>query len=395
MLPSAVVALDKFPLSTAGKIDRRALPVPETIQPSRPAAVTADEHPLDDLETKLLRIFREVLRNDAVGVQDNFFRFGGYSLLTIRLFSRIDRELGARLPISLLFDAPTVRQLAELIRNGAAPSVIVPIRPHGQAAPIFLIQSYLLYAAMLEMIEPDRPIYGVRELGNESGPITVAERAQLFAKEIASVHPVGPLYLAGWCAAGALTVEIARQLRESGREVGLVALFDAERPGYAPPRSLSHLGTRLRSKTAFHYSRLRHIGWKQRLAYFSEAVTRNREAALDAWYALSFRALRWMHKRFSIALPASAFHHVHANMSDVGNDQVRPYPGALNLYRAADVPDRGDADATLGWGSVAHDVNVSFVAGDHVSMFKKPHVDSLARLLRQQMNNYEAASAKS
>jgi amino acid adenylation domain-containing protein len=396
MLPSAVVAVDRFPLSTAGKIDRRALPMPEAVPSradARAAAESPADEPSDDLEISLLRIFREVLRNEAIGVNDNFFRFGGYSLLTIRLFSRIDRELHARLPISLLFDAPTVRQLAGVIRHGGAPSVIVPIRPYGKSAPIFLIQSYLLYAAMLEVVEPDRPIYGVRELGNESEPISVAERARLFAKEIVAVYPHGPLYLAGWCAAGTLTVEIARQLREAGHEVGLVALFDAERPGYAPPRDLANLGSRLRKKTTFHYARMRHIDWNQRLAYVTEAVARNWEAAVDAYYAVTFRALRWMHRRFSLTLPAAAFHRVYANMSDLDSQQVRPYPGKLNLYRAADVPDRNDSDATLGWSTIA-DVSVSFVAGDHVSMFKKPNVDSLARLLQQEMHRYEGAEAK-
>ena len=408
MLPSAVVHLEKFPLSTSGKIDRRALPAPESVpaqgsilQSSEAAgelegsSIEAGDPETSDIETKLLRIFREVLRNDSVGIHDNFFRYGGYSLLTIRLFSRIDRELGARLPISLLFDAPTVRQLAEVIRKGSAPSIIVPIRPQGSAAPIFLIQSYLLYAAMLEMIEPDRPIYGVRELSDEAEPLTIAERARIFAKEIAAIAPQGPLYLAGWCAAGTLTVEIARQLHDSGREVGLVALFDAERPGYAPPSSLTHITTRLRSKTAFHYARLRPRDWKQRLAYIADAAAHNRESAIDAWYAVSYRLLRWLHKRFSFQLPASAFHHVYANMSAVDNQQIRPYPGRLHLYRAADVPQRGDQDATLGWAEVANHVDVRFVSGDHLSMFKKPHVDSLAQLLRQQMQNYETVSAKS
>ena len=245
------------------------------------------------------------------------------------------------------------------------------------------------------MIEPDRPIYGVRELGNETEPIATIDRARIFAREIAAVTPEGPLYLAGWCAAGTLTVEIARQLRETGREVGLVALFDAERPGYTPPRGIGQLGTRLRSRTAFHYTRLRTVDWKERFAYLADAAARNRETVVDTWYAISYRALRWLHKRFSIQLPAAAFHRVYANMSGLDEHQLRPYPGRLNLYRAADVPDRGDHDATLGWSTIAEDVSVSFVAGDHVSMFKKPHVDSLAELLKQQMQNYETASASS
>ena len=395
MLPSAVVALDHFPLSSSGKIDRRALPAPES-QAERAGVVHPQaEDPADELEERLLRIFRDTLRNNSIGVTDSFFRFGGYSLLTIRLFARIDRELHARMPISMLFDAPTVRELARVIRNGIAPSVIVPIRPYGKSAPIFLVQSYLLYSAMLEMVEPDRPIYGVRELGDESEPLTVAERAKQFAREIVAVYPHGPLYLAGWCAAGTLTVEIARQLRETGHEVGLVALFDAERPGFAPPRNLSALSVRTRNRLVFHWTRLRGIDWRQRVSYVREAIARNQEALTDAWYAFSYRFLLWLHKHFSIALPATAFHRVHANMSDQSSAQVQPYPGKLNLYRAADVPDRTESDTSLGWAAVAGGgVVVDFVAGDHVSMFKQPHVHSLAGLLQEEMRRYETASAR-
>jgi amino acid adenylation domain-containing protein len=395
MLPSAVVPVERFPLSASGKIDRRALPAPES-QPERADVVHPHaEDPADELEERLLTIFRDTLRNNSIGVTDSFFRFGGYSLLTIRLFARIDRELHARMPISMLFDAPTVRELARVIRSGITPSVIVPIRPYGKSAPIFLVQSYLLYSAMLEMVEPDRPIYGVRELGDESEPLTVADRARQFAREILAVYPHGPLYLAGWCAAGTLTVEIARQLREAGHEVGLVALFDAERPGFAPPRNLSALGVRARNRIVFHWSRLRGIDWRQRASYLRDAIDRNHESLTDVWYAFSYRFLLWLNKHFSIALPATTFHRAHANMSAQSSTQVRPYPGKLNLYRAADVPDRTESDTSLGWAAVAGGgVVVDFVAGDHVSMFKQPHVHNLAGLIQEEMRRYETASAR-
>jgi amino acid adenylation domain-containing protein len=392
MLPAFIVRMDRFPLSTAGKIDRRAMPVPESISSLNGSTPALSEDPSDALEDKLLKIFRETLRNDTIGVTDSFFRYGGYSLLTIRLFSRIDRDLHVRLPISLLFDAPTVRELAQVIRKGIVPSTIVPIRPYGRSAPIFLIQSYLLYNAMLEMVEPDRPVYGVREMGDERDPATVEERAAQFASEILAVYPGGPLYLAGWCAAGTLTVEIARQLRESGHQVGLVALFDAEHPAFVSPNGIGAWMSRLSKKASFHWMRLRGLPWRKREDYLVEALGRNWEAAIEFFDGARYLVLAWLKRRFGISLSGSAFYRVQADAVTLKSTPVRPYPGKLNLYRAQDVPDRMESDSTLGWGSVAGEgVKVDFVPGDHVSMFKMPNVANLAGRLQREMQNCEAA----
>ena len=390
MIPTLIMTLEAFPLSASGKINRRALPVPESI----PAKILADRPEAmaaaDDLEARLLKIFREVLRNDSIGVTDNFFRYGGYSLLTMRLFSRIDRELKARLPISLLFDAPTVRALARVIRKGISPSVIVPIRPYGRFAPIFVIQSYLLYNAMLEIVENDRPVYGVREMGDEREPLSVEDRARKFAGEILAVSPNGPLYLAGWCAAGTLTVEIARLLREQGHEVGLVALFDAERPGFTLPGGMRRWIARLGRKLVFHIRRLQRIPWGQKVTYIFEAMERNWDWAVESYYTNHYRTMLWLHERFGLALSEAAFNNVYASLSALKDFSVRPYPGRLNLFRASDVPDLSETDTTLGWSTIAQGgVQVNFVPGDHVSMFKKPHVESLAHRLQQEIAKAE------
>jgi amino acid adenylation domain-containing protein len=391
MLPSTIVTLDRYPLSASGKINRRALPAPETlpgqVAPDHPEATAAES----ETETKLLAIFREVLRNDTIGVTDSFFRYGGYSLLTVRLFSRIDRELKVRLPISLLFDAPTVRELARVIEQGNSPSVIVPIRPQGKMAPIFIVQSYLLYNVMLEVVEADRPIYGVREMADETEPLRVEHRARMFAREILNVYSEGPLYLAGWCAAGTLTVEIARQLREAGHTVGVVALFDAERPGYAPPRGAGIWINRMWMKAMFHLRRIVTIPWKEKLNYFYDAIVRNWDWAVESFYTAHFQSMLWLKKRFGLSLSETAFNNVYASLSALRDFSVRPYPGKLTLYRAADVPGFQGMDQTLGWGSIATEgVDVEFVPGDHVSMFKKPHVASLAYRLQSELQKAES-----
>jgi thioesterase domain-containing protein len=394
MLPTTIVAVESFPLSTSGKVDRRSLPAPESIESHMVPVNPTPEGRGDEVELKLLTIFRETLRKASLGVTDNFFRYGGYSLLAIRLFSRIDRELHMRLPISLLFDAPTVRELARVIRRGVRPSTIVPIRPYGRLAPVFLIQSYLLYNAMLEMVEADRPVYGVREMGDEREPLSIAERARQFAGEIVAVQPEGPFYLAGWCAAATLTVEIARQLREAGHPVGLVALFDAERPGFALPGGLKATSERILRKSVFHWSRLRRLSWRERAAFLGDMARRNWDLAEDMYYMASYHLLSWLQSRVGLPVSANTFYRAQANMIAGKDLSLRPYPGKLNLYRAAEAPDYAEVDATLGWSAVARGgVTVDFVAGDHTSMFKKPYVDSLARRLQAEMQRCEAAGA--
>ncbi|WP_263360074.1 non-ribosomal peptide synthetase [Acidicapsa ligni] len=390
MLPSVFVSMEQFPLSTSGKIDRRALPVPESVLGPLTVNKPESTEAASAIEANLLRIFREVLRNNSIGVTDSFFRYGGYSLLTVRLFSRIDRELQVRLPISLLFDAPTVRDLAHVIETGISPPVIVPIRPHGESAPIFLIQSYLLYDAMLEIIEPDRPIYGVREMGDEREPQSVDERARKYASEILQVYSDGPFYLAGWCAAGTLTVEIARQLHEAGHRVGLVALFDADRPGYAPPKSIRIFFARAGKKILYHSGRIRRIPWRKRWTYLYEALGRNWDTAIESFYTANQRIMLWLHRKFGISLSVAAYNNVYSTLDSLNDASLRTYPGRLNLFRAADVPKYPGMDETLGWSTIASDgVQVTFVPGDHVSMFKKPHVTSLAWHLQQELQKSE------
>ena len=390
MLPTLLVSMERLPLSGSGKIDRRALPRPESIPWQIAADNTGAEKASDALESTLLRIFRELLRRDSIGVTDNFFHYGGYSLLTVQLFAEIDRELGVKLPISLLFDAPTVRDLANIIRNGISPSVIVPIRPYGRSAPIFLIQSYLLYGAILEIVEPDRPVYGVREMGDEREPMSIKERARQFTQEILAVWPEGPLSLAGWCAAGSLTVEIACQLREAGRQVGLVALFDAERPGFTLPKGWGPRVERLSQKIRFHRGRLRQLSWAGRATYLQQALERNWGAAIEFLQFSYARATLWLPWQLGISGSKAEFEKTY---SEGGGDIIRTYPGRLNLFRAADIPSFTETDPTLGWSAVADEgVKVNFVPGDHISMFKRPHNDGLAKKLQEDLQEFDASS---
>jgi thioesterase domain-containing protein len=395
MLPARIVTLDALPLTSSGKIDRRSLPVPESLASENRTSSAAGIPPQNDLESRLLEIFRDVLNEPSIGVTDSFFDHGGYSLLTARLFSRIYRGLGQKLPISLLFDAPTVRGLAEIIQKGEPLPIVVPIRKEGRAAPLFVIHSYLIYEALNRAIDEERPIYGVRELDDNQPMGSLEERAGIYAREISRACPEGPLSLAGWCLAGSLTVEVARILREQGRVVALVALFDSERPGYKPHIETggSLFKARLMSFTKFHSDRMRELDWPERVRYLSDQSMHRWDDIVESSGVWRRSAFRWMYRNLGFALPKPMRSHVER----LGVDDLRPsaqqfYPGKIVLFRASDVVQISGTEPSLGWNAVAKDgVLVEFAPGDHESMFRDPHLPKFGKMLERVLREGEAA----
>jgi amino acid adenylation domain-containing protein len=112
MIPSAFVLLDQMPLTSNGKLDRKALPLPESVVQDETSGYTS---PRTGVEQVIASIWATLLRRERVGVEDNFFTLGGHSLLATQVLSRVRELLQVKLPLRVLFESPTVGELARAV----------------------------------------------------------------------------------------------------------------------------------------------------------------------------------------------------------------------------------------------------------------------------------------
>ncbi|AFW95760.1 non-ribosomal peptide synthase [Anabaena sp. 90] len=162
MRPSAFVMLDSFPMTPSGKLDRRALPIPERdLTISKQAFIPATT----STEKKLSQIWIDVLGIDNIGITEDFFHLGGHSLLATKLVSRIREEFSLALPLRAVFEYSTIGGLADeidslsLVSNSTnTPQDIISHLTHRENLPLSFSQSRLWF---LDLLEPNTPAYNI------------------------------------------------------------------------------------------------------------------------------------------------------------------------------------------------------------------------------------------
>ena len=137
MVPSAFVWLDKLPLTPNGKVNRQALPMPDE---TRPSLATAFAAPRTDMEKRIAKLWRELLRVQTVGLHDNFFDLGGNSLLVVQEQVRLRDDVGVNVPVVRLFQYPTVASLADFLGNDRQTPSLTSTRDRGQRRRVAVVE---------------------------------------------------------------------------------------------------------------------------------------------------------------------------------------------------------------------------------------------------------------
>lgn len=239
------------------------------------------ESPLDSATARLAAIWCEVLGLESVGPDENYFDLGGDSSLAVELFARIERELGSKPPLAVLFEAPTVRLLATRLANPASlsPQQVVPIQPHGAGPALFLLHDasgdVFGYRNLARRLSMEHPVYGIRSVGLDgqtTPPTCIEQMAAAYIPAIRSVQPTGPYFLAGYCGGGTLAYEVAQQLVRVGEPVAFLGLLDTSNWSALPRATVwSRLRKQL-ERLNFHFQAFAALDGPSRRRFWQEKV---------------------------------------------------------------------------------------------------------------------------
>ena len=389
MLPSTFVFLDALPLTSNGKLDRKAL-----LAPPEQRGQAAYAAPRTQLEQTLAEIFAQLLRLDRVSVHDNFFSLGGHSLLAVRLITQLAQRTGRALALSALFQHPTVAKLARQLQDNLllpTPETVVPLQSAGSKPPLFCVHpvggNVLCYVELARALGPEQPLYGVQATAvsghDDSHPETLAAVAARYVAAITKVQPGGAYHLLGWSLGGVLAFEMARQLHQDGREVALLALLDSYAPELQEP-----LGAARRSQDE-----------SQMISWFLRDLLQQHAKDVDpaSWFDEGTDlGARLEHLRRKGLLPvdtdpaqlAMLYAMFRRNLRLLHSHQPGFYPGSVVLLRASE-PARTRAD-DRGWGGLCTGtLELLTVPGNHFSLLTSPNVLLVSDLLTARMRGTE------
>jgi len=357
MVPSCFVEMEAFPLTPNGKIDRKAFPRPEGI------ALEAGPHfvePEGSLELQLAEIWKKALKKPAIGANDNFFDLGGHSLLAAQVFAQMDRQMGVKLPLALLFQAPTIRQLAASIQQRSRKcswKSLTPIQPRGDRPPIFLVHGaegdVLLYKNLARNLGNNQPVYGLQSRsldGREGAQTTIEEMAAQYREEIQALQPKGPYFLGGYCSGGTIALEIAQQLQRTGESVALLAMLETYNLGGLPKVSFPLKAIHKTQNLYFHLRNLLLSLSRDGVGFFVEKL-RVELGRAKVTFSILWSA---MLAKFNYK---GGLQYQHLRTRAV-NDRAQwayrplPYDGQITLFRPK-THYRGFADRDFGWGRIA------------------------------------------
>jgi amino acid adenylation domain-containing protein len=381
MIPAAFIVIDSIPVNTNQKVDRRALPAPSSENLARSATIVP---PRDEFEQDLLLIFEKTLGSHPLSTQNSFYELGGDSLQAIQILLEIEQRWNKTLPITILLEAQSIRELASIIRSyrvedlqaqERAGNDVVTLRRGGSKMPLFCLQGVWLYQLLAQYMDNDQPVHGVflkeevellktkRYDPANSTFSSIPRIAARYIESIRAVRPHGPYCLAGFSFAGLIAFEMAQQLQAAGVTVKLVALLDSVMVG--------KLAWRRRLQGHWNYFR------EQGPHYLLNRARHRLRGVLGK----DKQPFGETTSRFGLAEQEDILDQVSAHAA--GTYSPRPYGGRLLLFRATDQSFFNENSTDLGWSEYAQgDFEIYNIPGDHWSILKGTSVATMARHLQ-------------
>ncbi|TKK67990.1 amino acid adenylation domain-containing protein [Ilyomonas limi] len=370
MVPSILVQVEVFPLTSNGKIDKKALPEPDMSEVLNKYAA-----PRTAIEQKLVNIWQKLFHIKQLGIHDNFFDLGGTSIQAIQVVSQA-RRAGYNLQPNDFFIHQTIEALAGVINerlaagtakrqhnatgsSGTAQSIIT-INSRGTKVPFFFMSpGFSVYDKVVCALDKDQPFYFFIPYPYKS----VESIAAYYVQEMKKIQPEGPYCLGGYCGFGEVALEMAQQLTAKGDKVTFLALFEF----YFP--------------TAF-----KPVDYKERLKYYLDGLKNypvKEKASL--FYGFIYRKIRKLKRRTSKAIDRKLKNLPETTGYLIGKNlyTAKPYNGKVLLFRSNIRTSEVSDDPYMGWSNhFTGEVELYTIEGDHKTMFHAPGAVQIAEKLK-------------
>jgi amino acid adenylation domain-containing protein len=381
MVPPTIATVRVLPLTSNGKVDRRALRVMNLSESNSTAHLVA---PRNTTEKILVQIWQEVLELKQVDINANFFDLGGHSLLAIQLFTKIEQQLKVQLPLAILVRSPTIAQLAQQLAKSALPEIsssLLPIQTQGSKPPFFCVHSLdpclLFYQPLVDQLGADQPFYSIQPYDRHNQLLSFAKIEEMAAyclREIRSVQPDGPYHLGGFSFGGYVAFEMAQQLRQQGEQVAILAIFDTPAPGTTTESSV------IKQSISFY---------KLLSKYGSRFLYQKLLNKLTPYRRISDRVLQKPSQLTKLTLSQQQQWGQAVYLNEQASYRYNPdrYPGKITLFQAG--YSVSTIDLAAGWNKLAMGLDTIEIPGDHVSIFEQGNVLFLAKALNKCLDSVD------
>lgn len=401
MLPARYIFLDSMPRNRSGKVDRKALPRPGSIQQDRRPYVA----PRNDTEKILAGIWSEILSLDTPGIKDNFFELGGDSLLATVLIGKIHDAFQVELSVLDIYTTATLEEMARHINAPASASdnhILTTIQPEGKEVPWFCIPgaegSLLTFTEMAQYLKPEVPLYGFRPVGldGRASPLTrIEDMASHYINILRRRQPSGPYTLVGFCMGGFVAYEMAVQLAHEGVHVDRLVLVDSHllpREVHADPVRSLCIYTGL---FGVPMSLVKGVTADPHLGLLASIT---RDQAPPRQPVISLKELQDMHAEqrlgtmytrirqagFLESMSEDMFRNgyavLKANMDAMHAYTPPRWQGTIHFFRATDNPEGGQS--ALAYWKNSTSLHVTDVPGNHLTIMKGDAVRLIVNSIR-------------
>jgi thioesterase domain-containing protein/acyl carrier protein len=324
------------------------------------------DQPSNPIELTLTGIWENLFMRDGIGVHDNFFDIGGKSLMAVRLFQSIQKQLDVNAPPIMILQYPTISKLAAYIGGDKMAlkwKSLVPLRVKGNRNPLFCLHAkggyVFFYNAFTTYLNENIPVYALQPRGlNGEDPLynSIEEMATHYIQEIKTIQPQGPYSILATCFSNAVGLEMAQQLQAAGDRVEYLFMVDA-----APGTSLDEKIKKLDSLTKVKYK------IKNSVVYTKSKQLYDKLKGVES--------PSFTEEDFSIK------HEKHLEKI-FDNYQRKPYAGKITLFRSREFENLKGKDFHIeDWLKIVSEDNLEIlsVEGHHQTLFLEPEVQNLAK----------------